>query len=123
MGTGFTMGIGYISGYTYEGDADEAFKALRDCLNDYIESGRFENKLVLRYGTVSNGETVAEYARIYKALSFNPLKIEVSHRQVFIMCSGGGESRRLKELAALMLCADVITELALQGIPVYFNIA
>lgn len=124
MATGFSLSIGYISGATWKGEEGAAFAKLRETTEEYIHSPRFTRSMTTMYGQSFKGEKVAEYTRIYRSKTAgNPISYDEDDGRIFISCSGGGASRELKEMVAMRLCAEVITEMAWQGIPVNLTVA
>lgn len=124
MATGFSLTIGYISGSTWRGGEKAAYEELEATAKEYIHSPRFTRSMTTMYGKLYKGEKVAEYTRIYRAkTAYNPISYHADEMRIFISCSGGGASRELKEMVAMRLCAEIISELAWQGIPVCLSVA
>lgn len=122
MATSFSLQIGYYSGYTSRISSDEFFTFMKKALMDYVEMGYLERWLSIRWGDVDiDGQhKIKDFCDIYKTPypenMYSPIRY--NDDSISISCSGGGDSRKWKEIVALALCAHVVWECSLLGIPV-----
>lgn len=125
MATGYILSIGYLSGYSYQGNQDEAWQQLRAAAQSIAlqperiaeEARKFNAP---EWCCEMHCSHLMNYCEIYasKAVT-NPLMIIDNLQHVFISASG---DRTLKEHVARAFCRLVIYDMHRQGIEVQLEV-
>jgi hypothetical protein len=123
MVTLYKISVGYISGDTWKSGKDEAIKELFATTHKYISSRKFLSDVRKRIGVIYQHEQVSAYAQQYRTKHGNPLTYDHREQAIYISCSGGGNSRYLKEMIAMLFCAYIASEMATLGIPVNLTVS
>lgn len=119
MATGFLIEIGYISGATTDCDQNEAFSILVDIASKHNITF-WEEHIKRLPDTVrimrdENLSPIVDYCNQYSAERGNPMTI--LETAVYLSCSGGGQSRKMKEIVAMMFCRILMERMNNYGIP------
>lgn len=127
MATSFTLRIGYISGATTGVKSNEAFRILADMIqhhNMLIWESEYERlHSTLKKMRDEDDNSLREYLLQYQAQSGNPHTIDTDEECIFISCSGGGQSRKMKEIAAMIVCRVLIKRMNDYGIPLSLGVS
>ena len=119
MATGTLITIGYISGYTRDIDRVEAWEHLKEVVSKLAADPMLWNGDA---SSIGYDHTTKHYMFQYSAEHGNPLRIIDDDQSIFIGCSGGGESRRLKELCAMWFTQLIMREMHSRQIPVSVSV-
>ncbi len=128
MATGFSLRIGYISGSTTEMDSAEAYEVMKRYASSVDRDFWFwalkqapEQVVILRDEV---GHDFQAYFEQYSADEGNPLSFHDTDGLVFVSCSGGGVSRQMKEITAMLFCQRIIALMNREhGVPVNLTVS
>ena len=126
MGTAYTITIGYLSGYSYGGDKDDAWDELVQCVEALreqperlvAEARRLNAPETCNYGCC----TLENVAETYRAAFThgNPLTINYDQRYIMQMATG---DRAQKEHVRRAFCRLLIEEMHRKGIEVCLTVS
>jgi hypothetical protein len=124
MGTGYSITLGYQSGYSTCLDQDEAWQALVDCVQALRLQPERIVKEAQRLGAPAACEdhccTLQQMAEAYSSNDDATLRINQRERYIYQLATG---DRTLKEHVRRAFCRLVIEEMHRQGIEVCLEVA
>ena len=105
MSIGWTIEVGYISGYTCDYDPSQAFKIVQDYALGLTTRPTWIVREVLEENGLIEEAEIKPLVDIYNEIDGNPLRIEEfgdegSSPYIHILASGTDESRVMKEIVA-----------------------
>lgn len=123
MATGYTIEIGYISGYSFRGDTQEAWNLLAGAASVIARHPHLIEEEALRFGApkvcpCGCGATLREHAEIYQKefiIEGGPLLIDYEKKVVFQSASG---QREMKEHVRRAFIRCVMYEMHKLGIEI-----
>lgn len=123
MSTGYTIEIGYISGYSWNGNREDAWLLLAGAASIIAKHPQFIEEEALRFGApkvcpCGCGATLKEHCEVYQheyITDGGPLLIDHEKQVIFQMASG---NREMKEHVRRAFCRLILYEMHKLGIEV-----
>ncbi len=129
MATGYTLEIGYVSGYSSSLNRDQRWEAFENYARQLIETPAMlvDESNRLKTPRRADEKYLIEVAQTYAlpVTEGGPLEFKEINgdRYIFIMCSSGGEYRLAKESIARAFCRLMIYHMHTLGIDVDITVA
>lgn len=126
MATGMSLSIGYISGATTNMDEAGAYQLLKQLFTPLKRA--ILDAIIRAMPEVEQmhdefGQYFGAYIARYNASNGNPVSFDDDNLKIHISCSGSGISRKMKEMAAMAVCREIIYQMnVVYGVPICLSV-